>query len=89
MTKTVPAKSKAPTKSKPKKLNKTELATARESARDKKARQRAAKRAAGLIEVSVWVAPEQAETVRDFAASLPAPARETVPQGPTLFDGLV
>lgn len=46
-----------------------------ESAAVKKARQRAAKRAAGLVEVSVWVAPDQVEALRAFAASLPAPAR--------------
>lgn len=84
MEKTVPTKSKA----KSKKPTKADIANARESAREKKARQRAAKRAAGLVEVSVWVAPEQAESVRDFAAALPLPARETVSQGPTLFDGL-
>lgn len=46
-----------------------------ETAAQKKARQRAVKRAAGLVEVSLWVAPDQAQALRDFAASLPAPKR--------------
>lgn len=84
---TVPAKSKAKTP-KAKKPTKAEIATVRESARDKKARQRQAKRDAGLVEISVWVAPDHADALRDFAASLPAPTRETVPSGPSLFDAL-
>lgn len=48
-----------------------------ETAASKKARQRAAKRAAGLVEVSVWVAPDQVEALRAFAASLPTPPRPT------------
>lgn len=51
------------------------VSPALESAAQKKARQRAAKRAAGLVEVAVWVAPEQVESVRDFVASLPSPKR--------------
>lgn len=39
----------------------------------KKARQRAAKRARGLKEISVWVLPEHAQAVRDFSDSLPQP----------------
>jgi len=85
MSKTAPPKSKSQNK----KPTKVELATARESARDKKARQRAAKRASGLVEVSVWVAPDHAEAVRDFAATLPVPRRETVSHEPTLFDGMI
>jgi hypothetical protein len=46
-----------------------------ESAAQKKARQRAVKRAAGLVEVSLWVAPEQVKILREFAESLPLPAR--------------
>lgn len=88
MSETVPAKAKTKKPAKPKKPTKAEIQTIRESAREKKARQRAAKRAAGLVEVSVWVAPAQVEVVRDFAASLPAPISETVSSGPTLFDGL-
>lgn len=88
MEKTVPAKSKAKKPAKPKKPTKAEIQTTRESAREKKARQRAAKRAAGLVEVSVWVAPAQVDAVRQFAAKLPTPARETVPTGPGLFDGM-
>lgn len=56
------------------------------TAREKKAKQRAAKRAAGFVEVSVWVAPEQVDALREFAASLPQPRREI--GGPSLFDCL-
>lgn len=40
---------------------------------EKKAKQRAAKRARGLREISVWCLPEQAQAVRDFVDSLPQP----------------
>lgn len=46
-----------------------------ESAAQKKARQRATKRAAGLVEIAVWVAPEQVQILRDFVESLPPPTR--------------
>ena len=57
-----------------------------QSAAEKKARQRAVKRAAGFVEVSVWVAPNQVEAVRDFAATLPPPRPRTAPGQMTLFD---
>lgn len=60
--------------------------TVPKSAAEKKARQRAAKRAAGLVEVSIWVAPERVEEVRAFAASLPLPSRPANPGQMTLFD---
>lgn len=81
-----PAKTKAVKEVKAKKPTKAEVIQTRETARDKKARQRAAKRASGLVQVAVWVSPDQADAVRDFASSLPVARRETVPQGPTLFD---
>lgn len=59
-----------------------------ETAAQKKARQRAVKRAAGFVEVSVWVAPDQVDALRDFAASLPPPTR-TDPDAPLpLFDAV-
>lgn len=88
MEKTVPAKSKAKKPAKPKKPTKAEIQTTRESAREKKARQRQAKRDAGFVEVSVWVSPDYINALRGFAASLPAPRCETVPTGPGLFDGM-
>jgi len=56
-----------------------------ETAAQKKARQRAVKRAAGFVEVSVWVAPEQVDVVRDFAASLPSPTPPANPNQMTMF----
>lgn len=44
------------------------------TAAEKKARYRKKMRAAGYKEISVWVAPEQAETVREFADTLPKPS---------------
>ena len=51
-----------------------------DSEAQRKARQRAAKRAAGLVEIAVWVAPEQVQALRDFAESLPRPSP---PENPT------
>lgn len=56
-----------------------------ETAAEKKARQRAVKRAAGFVELSVWVAPEQVDSVRDFVASLPPPNPPADPNQGTLF----
>lgn len=56
-----------------------------ETAAEKKARQRAVKRAAGFVELSVWVAPEQVDSVRDFVASLPSPKPPENPNQGTLF----
>jgi hypothetical protein len=61
--------------------------TVPKSAAEKKAHQRAVKRAAGLVEVAVWVAPERVEEVRAFAASLPVPKAPPTSSGQgTLFD---
>lgn len=57
-----------------------------ETAAQKKARQRAAKRAAGFVELSVWVAPDQVDSVRDFVASLPLPKQPENPDQATLFN---
>lgn len=54
--------------------------------REKKAKQRAAKRKDGYVEISVWIAPEHVETVREFAASLSKPQKPF--SGPSLFDCL-
>lgn len=92
MPKTVPPKKpSAPVKTKAevKAEAKVKETRTREVARLKKANQRAAKRSSGLVQVSVWVSYDQVYAVREFAASLPVTRRETVPQGPTLFDGMV
>lgn len=40
-------------------------------ANTRKAAERARKRAAGLVKVEVWVKPEHAQKVRDYARKLP------------------
>lgn len=60
--------------------------TVPKSAAEKKAHQRAVKRAAGLVEVCVWVAPDKVEEVRAFAASLPAPKPPKTPGQMSLFE---
>lgn len=60
--------------------------TVPQSAAEKKARQRAVKRAAGLVEVCVWVAPDKVEEVRAFAASLPVPKPPKTPGQMSLFE---
>lgn len=57
----------------------------RESAAQKKARQRSEKRAAGYVEVSVWVAPDHVDSLRDFVASLPPPRPPENPNQMTMF----
>lgn len=91
MPKTVPPKkpaAPAKTSAEIKAEAKAKVIRNRESARQKKANQRASKRSSGLVQVSVWVSPDQVYALREFASSLPVTRRETVPQGPTLFDGL-
>nr|CRY95568.1 hypothetical protein [uncultured prokaryote] len=60
--------------------------TVPQSAAEKKARQRASKRAAGFVEVCVWVAPERVDEVRAFAASLPGPKPPKTPGQMSLFE---
>jgi len=63
--------------------------SAPETEREAKARQRAMKRAAGFVQVSVWIPPEQAPALHAFVASLPPPAA-TVSHHPgqmSLFGG--
>ena len=61
----------------------------REIERVAKAQQRAAKRAAGFVQVSVWIAPEHAETLAAFVAALPQPVAKTThhPGQLSLFGG--
>ena len=54
----------------------------------KKANYRKKMRAAGFKEISVWVAPEQAETVREFAEALPKPSKPSQEGQSSLFDVL-
>lgn len=56
------------------------------SAAEKKARYRKKMREAGLKEISVWVAPDQAETVREFADSLPKPSKPAAEGQGSLFE---
>jgi|AntRauTorckE5430_2_1112549.scaffolds.fasta_scaffold139844_2 hypothetical protein len=56
----------------------------REAAR--KREKRAAERDAGWLRVSVLVAAENADTVRDFAAMLPGPGMRAVPGQLDIFD---
>lgn len=56
------------------------------TAAQKKARYRKKMRAAGFKEISVWVAPEQAETVREFADSLPKPLKPAAEGQGSIFD---
>jgi hypothetical protein len=51
-----------------------EAAARREIERVAKAEQRAKKRAAGFVQVSVWIPPEQADALAVFVAALPPPA---------------
>ena len=46
----------------------------------------ASKRAAGFVEVCVWVAPERVDEVRAFAASLPGPKPPKTPGQMSLFE---
>ena len=61
----------------------------RETEREAKARQRAAKRAAGFVQVSVWIDPKQADALAAFVASLPQPVDKTThhPGQLSLFGG--
>lgn len=52
----------------------------------RKAKQRAEKRAAGYKEISVWVRPDQADKIRDYADSLPKPSKADVPGQGNLLD---
>ena len=63
--------------------------SAPETEREAKARQRAAKRAAGFVQVSVWIPPEQADALHAFVASLPPPVAKTIhhPGQMSLFGG--
>jgi hypothetical protein len=56
------------------------------TAAQKKARYRKKMRAAGFKEISVWVAPEQAETVRQFAETLPKPSKPDAEGQANLFE---
>jgi len=56
------------------------IAERRKQAAEKKAAQRAAKRARGLREITVWCLPEQADQVREFADSLPQPPEGSTPE---------
>jgi len=68
-------------------MSKTKTKTdARQSHAQRKAAQRAEKRAAGYKEVSVWIRPDQAEALRDFADSLPKPTPKIDPNQTTIFD---
>jgi hypothetical protein len=66
-----------------------EAATRREIERVAKAHQRAKKRAAGYVQVAVWIAPEQADALAAFVAALPPPAAKTQhhPGQMSLFGG--
>lgn len=59
------------------------------TAAEKKARYRKKMRAEGYKEISVWVAPEQAETVREFVDSLPKPSKPDAEGQTSLLDALV
>ena len=52
----------------------------------RKAAQRKKKRAEGYIEISVWVRPDKADEVRQFADSLPKPTPKTHPGQSQMFD---
>lgn len=56
--------------------------------RERKRAQRQRDRLAGWIEVTVKVARDQAQEVRDFAASLPPPELPTDPNQLSLIDQL-
>lgn len=51
-----------------------------ESEKEKKARQRAEKRDKGLVQVSVWVSPEHAEDLRNYAKTLAKEKRKKDPR---------
>lgn len=53
---------------------------------EKKAKERAKKRDAGYKEISIWVAPEQHEALRQYADSLPKPQKKENPDQKTIFD---
>lgn len=55
------------------------------SAAEKKARYRKKMRADGYTEISLWVAPNQVETVRTFADGLPKPSKPDAEGQQNLF----
>lgn len=56
-----------------------------ESEKEKKARQRAEKRDKGLVQVSVWVSPENVNNLRKFAKTLAKEKAKKDPRQMALF----